>query len=184
MVAGSSTPTDRAAALTPCTKSAAPLYPTRPQAFPLIRADGSGHCGPLIALRVGELRDLRAAALTPCTKSAAPLYPTRPQAFPLIRADGSGHCGPLIALTVGELRALRWGGVDLKVRLRRVLETVYDGHFDKPKTKGGLCTIPIGAETAASLATRLQAAWTGVPSMLRNRKIEREWGARHGYSNR
>jgi hypothetical protein len=40
-----------------------------------------------------------------------------------------------------------------------------------------------GKERAASLATRLLAAWTGVPSMLRNRKIEREWGARRGYSN-
>ena len=34
----------------------------------------------------------------------------------------------------------------------RVCETVYEGHFDQPKTKRGIRTIPIGAETAAILA--------------------------------
>ena len=32
-----------------------------------------------------------------------------------------------------------------------LLETVCDGHFDKPKTKRGMRTIPIGAETAEIL---------------------------------
>jgi integrase len=58
----------------------------------------------------------------------------------------------LTGLRVGELLALRWGNVDLKARLLRVVETVYDGHFDKPKTKRGKRTIPIGAETAEILA--------------------------------
>jgi integrase len=58
----------------------------------------------------------------------------------------------LTGLRVGELLALRWGNVDLKARLLRVVETVYDGHFDKPKTKRGMRTIPIGAETAEILA--------------------------------
>jgi integrase len=40
----------------------------------------------------------------------------------------------------------------LKARLLRVVETVYDGHFDKPKTKRGMRTIPIGEETAEILA--------------------------------
>jgi integrase len=57
----------------------------------------------------------------------------------------------LTGLRVGELLALRWGSVDLKARLLRVVETVYDGHFDKPKTKRGMRTIPIGAQTAAIL---------------------------------
>lgn len=58
----------------------------------------------------------------------------------------------LTGLRVGELLALRWGSVDLKARLLRVVETVYDGHFDKPKTKRGMRTIPMGAETAEILA--------------------------------
>ncbi len=58
----------------------------------------------------------------------------------------------LTGLRVGELLALRWGNVDLNVRLLRVVETVYDGHFDKPKTKRGMRTIPIGADTVEILA--------------------------------
>ena len=58
----------------------------------------------------------------------------------------------LTGLRVGELLALRWGSIDLKARLLRVVETVYDGHFDKPKTKRSTRTIPIGTETAEILA--------------------------------
>ena len=64
----------------------------------------------------------------------------------------------LTGLRVGELLALRWGSVDLKARLLRVVETVYDGHFDKPKTKRGTRTIPIGTDTAEILAARCPAA--------------------------
>jgi len=39
----------------------------------------------------------------------------------------------LTGLRVGELLALRWGSIDLKARMLRVCETVYDGHFDNPK---------------------------------------------------
>jgi integrase len=53
----------------------------------------------------------------------------------------------LTGLRVGELLALRWGNVDLNARVLQVVETMYDGHFDKPKTKRGMRTIPIGAET-------------------------------------
>jgi len=58
----------------------------------------------------------------------------------------------LTGLRIGELLALRWGNVDLDARILRVMETVYDGHFDRPKTKRGRRTIPIGAETADILA--------------------------------
>jgi integrase len=58
----------------------------------------------------------------------------------------------LTGLRVGGLLALRWGNVDSKAQLLRVAETVYDGHFDKPKMKRGMRTIPIGAETAEILA--------------------------------
>jgi integrase len=67
----------------------------------------------------------------------------------------------LLVLTgsrVGELLALRWGNVDLNARLLRVVETVYDGHFDKPKTKRGMRTIPIGAATGELLTARRPVA--------------------------
>ena len=54
----------------------------------------------------------------------------------------------LTGLRIGELLALRWGHIDLDARLLRVCETVYDGHFDQPKTKRSMRTIPIGTETA------------------------------------
>ena len=67
----------------------------------------------------------------------------------------------LLVLTgsrVGELLALRWGSIDLKARLLRVCETVYDGHFDQPKTKRSARTIPIGTEAAEFLAGICPAA--------------------------
>jgi integrase len=64
----------------------------------------------------------------------------------------------LTGLRVGELLALRWGSIDLKARLLRVVETVYDGHFDQPKTKRSTRTIPIGTDTAEILAAIRPAA--------------------------
>jgi integrase len=58
----------------------------------------------------------------------------------------------LTGLRVGELLALRWGNVDLRARLLRVCETVYDGHFDQPKTKRSSRTLPLGTETTQILA--------------------------------
>jgi integrase len=58
----------------------------------------------------------------------------------------------LTGLRVGELLALRWGSIDLNACLLRVCETVYDGHFDQPKTRRSARTIPIGTETAETLA--------------------------------
>jgi integrase len=59
----------------------------------------------------------------------------------------------LTGLRVGELLALRWGNIDVKARMLRVCETVYEGHFDKPKTKRSVRTIPIGKETAEILSS-------------------------------
>jgi integrase len=63
----------------------------------------------------------------------------------------------LTGLRVGELLALRWGNIDLKARMLRVTETVYEGHFDRPKTKRSVRTIPIGKETAGILDRLLPA---------------------------
>lgn len=51
-------------------------------------------------------------------------------------------------LRIGELLALRWRNVDLQGMFIRVKETVYEGHFDSPKTKRSVRAIPIGEEMA------------------------------------
>lgn len=58
----------------------------------------------------------------------------------------------LTGLRIGELLALRWGNIHLDARFLRVCQTVYDGHFDQPKTKRSMRTIPIGMETAEVFA--------------------------------
>jgi len=58
----------------------------------------------------------------------------------------------LTGLRVGELLALRWGNVDVDARLLRVCQTVYEGHFDTPKTKRSARIVPFGAETASVFA--------------------------------
>ena len=71
----------------------------------------------------------------------------------------------LTGLRVGELLALRWGNVDVKARALRVCETVYEGHFDQPKTKRGNRTLPIGEETAEIL-TRLRPSLPGSDDLV------------------
>jgi integrase len=50
----------------------------------------------------------------------------------------------LTGLRIGELLALRWKNVDLDARVLKVTETVYEGHFDSPKTRRSVRSIPIG----------------------------------------
>ncbi|MGC1107014.1 MAG: tyrosine-type recombinase/integrase [Candidatus Acidiferrales bacterium] len=57
----------------------------------------------------------------------------------------------LTGLRVGELLALRWKAVDLTAGTLRVIETVYDGHFDTPKTDRSARLIPLGPEAVALL---------------------------------
>ncbi len=54
----------------------------------------------------------------------------------------------LTGLRVGELLALRWKNVDMTGRTLRVTATVYDGHFDTPKTQRSNRVIPIGVEVS------------------------------------
>jgi integrase len=83
------------------------------------------------------------------------LAPSQVRELASLLDDPARSATLLLALTglrVGELLALRWGNVDTDARVLRVCETVYEGHFDRPKTKRSLRTIPLGAETAAILA--------------------------------
>ena len=50
----------------------------------------------------------------------------------------------LTGLRIGELLALRWRGVNLELGVLRVTETVYDGHFDTPKTQRSQRSVPLG----------------------------------------
>ena len=60
----------------------------------------------------------------------------------------------LTGMRIGELLALRWRNVDLGSRLVRVEETVYDGHFDEPKSNHSVRLIPLGPLAIAVLAER------------------------------
>jgi integrase len=52
----------------------------------------------------------------------------------------------LTGLRVGELLALRWQDVDLKAGVLRVRRTLYEGHFDEPKTRSSARAVPLGPQ--------------------------------------
>jgi len=60
----------------------------------------------------------------------------------------------LTGLRIGELLALRWRHVDLATGLVRVEETVYEGHFDEPKSRHSMRLIPLGPLAVAVLSER------------------------------
>jgi integrase len=69
--------------------------------------------------------------------------------------DPSHSIAALLALTglrIGELLALRWQDVDLENAHLWVRQTVYEGHFDEPKSKRSKRRIPIGPECGGILA--------------------------------
>jgi len=58
-------------------------------------------------------------------------------------------------LRIGELLALRWRNVDLGTALLRVEETVYEGHFDEPKSRHSVRLIPLGPLALRILKAKL-----------------------------
>lgn len=60
----------------------------------------------------------------------------------------------LTGLRIGELLALCWQDADLEHGFLRVRRTVYDGHFDEPKTPRSKRTVPLGAKSIEILAAR------------------------------
>ncbi len=60
----------------------------------------------------------------------------------------------LTGLRIGELLAVRWRNVDLEHGVLRVTETVYDGHFDTPKTQRSQRSVPLGPTAIRILAAR------------------------------
>jgi integrase len=61
-------------------------------------------------------------------------------------------------LRIGELLALRWRDVDLDAGFIRVRQSVYEGHFDDPKTKRSRRTVPLGTQGAQILTARKPVA--------------------------
>ena len=55
-------------------------------------------------------------------------------------------------LRIGELLALRWQDIDLLKGLLSVNQTVYEGHFDEPKSKRSKRRIPLGPKCVEVLA--------------------------------
>ncbi len=53
----------------------------------------------------------------------------------------------LTGLRIGELLALRWRSVDLDTGILHVSESVFQGEFQKPKSKRAVRTLPIGPVT-------------------------------------
>lgn len=74
--------------------------------------------------------------------------------------EPSGSLAWLLVLTglrIGELLALRWRSVDLEHGVLRVTETVYDGHFDTPKTQRSRRSVPLGPAAIRILTARKPA---------------------------
>lgn len=64
----------------------------------------------------------------------------------------------LTGLRIGELLAVRWKNADLDDQMLRVTEIVYEGHFDKPKTKRSVRAIPLCREAVSILSSLRQDA--------------------------
>ncbi len=63
----------------------------------------------------------------------------------------------LTGLRRGELFALRWGAVDFERKLIHIRESVYGGHFNTPKTRSSVRTLPMG-EAVEKTLLRLRPA--------------------------
>jgi integrase len=96
-------------------------------------------------------------------------------------AEPSRSIAALLARTglrIGELLALRWQDIDLQDGFLSVRQTVYEGHFDEPKTKQSKRRIPLGTQcveilaafkrTDATPSTLVFSARNGSPLSRRN----------------
>jgi integrase len=60
----------------------------------------------------------------------------------------------LTGLRIGEALALRWRNIDLDKGELRVTHSVYDGHFDVPKTQRSRRSVPLGPKAVEILTAR------------------------------
>lgn len=60
----------------------------------------------------------------------------------------------LTGLRIGELLALSWQDVDLEAMVLRIRRSVYDGHFDEPKTRRSNRNVPLSPRAVSILSAR------------------------------
>jgi integrase len=106
-------------------------------------------------------------------KERAPIDPKSVIALIEKLPEPSRSIASLLAMTglrIGELLALRWQDIDFQEKLLSVRRTVYEGHFDEPKTRRSKRCIPLGPkciEIIASLKSA-NALPTGLVFSARN----------------
>ena len=97
----------------------------------------------------------------------APISPESVRALLERLPEPSRSIATLLALTgmrVGELLALRWQDIDFDTRYVSVKQTVYEGHFDVPKTKRSKRKVPCDSSSRKDSSIPAEA-W-GSPSAL------------------
>ena len=112
---------------------------------------------------------------------AAPISPDSLRSLIEKLEEPSRSIAALLVMTglrIGELLALRWQDVDLDKELLSVNRTVYEGHFDEPKSKRSKRRIPLGPKSLeifrslrkaeASPSDLIFAARNGSPLSRRN----------------
>jgi integrase len=67
------------------------------------------------------------------------------------------HLLVFTGLRIGELLAVRWRDVDLERGVLRVTQSVYEGHFDEPKSQRSRRSVPLGAMSIEILSARKSA---------------------------
>lgn len=87
----------------------------------------------------------------------APIAPEKIQELLAALPEPSGSLAKLLVFTglrIGELLALRWRDVDLEHGVLRVTQSVYEGHFDEPKSQRSRRSVPLGAKSIEILSAR------------------------------
>lgn len=90
------------------------------------------------------------------TEETAPISLESLRALLNVLPEPSRSIAWLLAMTglrIGELLALRWQDIDFEKGFLSVRQTVYEGHFDVPKSKRSRRTLPLGSVSAQIFAS-------------------------------
>lgn len=71
----------------------------------------------------------------------------------------------LTGLRIGELLALRWQDVDLDAGALHVRRTLYEGHFDQPKTRSSTRVVPLSPR-GRQILTKLKPERTNLEALV------------------